>query len=74
MRAGLFTIWILLMEALCGCSELAPVQPWEKGVLALSEMGFDPDPQEAAFAAQIQASKEAASGTATAGASGCGCN
>lgn len=58
---------------LAGCS-LQPVQPWEKGVLAKPEMGFELDRLEAGFAEHIYTSKEAASGGVSVGVSGCGCN
>ena len=52
----------------------APVQPWERGTLARSEMQFDPNSLQTGLYEQVYESKEAASGgTKTAGA-GCGCN
>lgn len=71
MRRTTSTALMVLM--LAGCS-LQPVQPWEKGVLAKPEMGFELDRLEAGFAEHIYASKEAASGGVSVGVSGCGCN
>jgi hypothetical protein len=65
---------LALLLGLGGCAVRGPVQPWEKGVLARPDMGFDQDPLEAAFSAQTYGSKEAANGGAGASASGCGCN
>ncbi|MBK7263221.1 MAG: DUF4266 domain-containing protein [Rubrivivax sp.] len=65
---------VLLALWLGGCAVGVKVQPWEKGALARPEMGFEPDRLESAFSEHIYASKEAASGGAAAGASGCGCN
>lgn len=65
---------LALLLGLGGCAGHGQVQPWEKGVLARPEMGFDPDLLEAAFSAQTYGSKEAATGSAGASASGCGCN
>lgn len=64
---------VAVVAALAGCG-LPPVQPWEKGVLARPAMSFDADRLENALAEHIYASKEAASGGAGVGASGCGCN
>lgn len=61
----------LLPLALAACSS---VQPWEKGVLAKPEMGFEGDRLEALFIEHIYASKEAASGGSSVGGGGCGCN
>ena len=57
-----------------GCGLIQPVQPWEKGVLAKPEMGFEGDRLESAFAEHIYSSKEAASGGNGVGGGGCGCN
>ena len=60
---------LVLLLAAC-----APVQPWERGTLARSEMQFDPNSLQTGLYEQVYESKEAASGgTKTAGA-GCGCN
>ena len=63
------------LAVLAGCGgTLAPVQPWQKGVLAKPEMTFDGDRLEAGFAEHIYSSKEAASGGSGVGGGGCGCN
>ena len=60
--------------AASGCAAIAPVQPWEKGILAKPEMTFEGDRLEAGFAEHIYSSKEAAAGGANVGGGGCGCN
>lgn len=58
---------------LSGCAT-APVQAWDKGDLARTEMQFDADRLEASFMEHIYFSKEAASGGRGIGGGGCGCN
>ena len=65
---GLFAL--LLGLSACGAAPRA----WERGNLARPEMAWDPDPLQAAACSQIYASKEAASGGASAGGGGCGCS
>lgn len=60
--------------ALGGCTSLPSVQPWEKGVLARPEMGFEGDRLDNAFTEHTYNSKEAASGGTGVGGGGCGCN
>lgn len=57
-----------------GCAGPQPVAAWEKGYLAKPIMAFDPDPLYARVKQQVYLSKEAASGGAAVGSSGCGCN
>ncbi|HYD81703.1 MAG TPA: DUF4266 domain-containing protein [Paucimonas sp.] len=57
-----------------GCSAIQPVQPWEKGMLARPEMSFEGDRLEMKFAEHVYFSREAASGGASVGGGGCGCN
>lgn len=59
---------------LAGCAGLAPVQPWEKGVLARPAMTFDADRLDSAYVEHTYSSKEGASGGAGVGGGGCGCN
>ena len=59
--------------ALAGCT-LAPVQPWEKGMLAKPAMTFGGAAPEARFDEHIYTSREAASGGSGVGGGGCGCN
>lgn len=58
---------------LAGCS-VQSVQPWQRGSLANSAMAWEMDPLLADYHEHIQVSKEAASGGATLGGGGCGCN
>ena len=66
------TRWILVLAVLaCGCT---PVAPYQRGYLALPEMGFDAAPGIAKPMEKVYPAKEAASGTASVGGGGCGCN
>ncbi|MDE2371347.1 MAG: DUF4266 domain-containing protein [Burkholderiales bacterium] len=60
--------------ALGACSTVQPPQPWQKGDLARPEMSLNSDPLEARFSAHAYFSREAASGGASVGGGGCGCN
>jgi hypothetical protein len=64
---------VIAVLALGGCT-LAPVQPWEKGMLAKPAMGFERDRLEAAYAEHTYSSKEGTSGGSAVGGGGCGCN
>ena len=57
-----------------GCESMPKVQPWEKGNLAKPKMAVDWDAREARFADHTYFSKEGASGGASVGGGGCGCN
>jgi len=70
MRGGMLVIGVVL---LCGCSAMQP-KAWQRGDLAQPEMAWDPDPLDAAMRQHTYESKEAASGSATVGGGGCGCN
>lgn len=70
LKAGLAAAGVLLLS---GCA-LQPVEPWQRGVLAQSEMAWEVDPLTATQRRQLQVSKEAASGGPTLGGGGCGCN
>lgn len=59
---------------LSACSQLKPVQPWERGDLARKEMTFETDKLETDFNEHTYSSKEGASGGAGVGGGGCGCN
>jgi hypothetical protein len=61
----------LLLASISGCST---VQPWQRGDLARAEMALDPDPLLATYRQHVEFSKEAASGGASLGGGGCGCN
>ena len=56
---------------LAGCANVAPYQ---RGYLARPDMSFEASPGTAKTMEKVYVSKEAASGAATVGASGCGCN
>lgn len=58
----------------CQSMSMPKVQPWEKGNLANPQMAFDPDVLETRFADHTYFSKEGASGGASVGGGGCGCN
>lgn len=58
---------------LSGCSGLG-VQPWDRDVLARSDMQLVSDPIEASLDEHIYFSKEASSGGQGFGGGGCGCN
>lgn len=65
--------------ALAGCLAAvalgcAPVQPWERDVLARPDMAWEPNPTRATLDAHIFFSKEASLEGGSAGGGGCGCN
>ena len=55
---------------LSGCSS---VSPWERGILAKSEMSLDPAPLQSSLRSHQYGSREAASGSGQSGGGGCGC-
>lgn len=72
---------LCLLGVLCGLSGCAgfslpgePVAPWEKGRLALPEMGFESDALRRAAHDKVYTSKESASGGVGVVGGGCGCN
>lgn len=73
LRRAALSLGVAMATTLGGCS-IAPVQPWEKGMLARPEMTFESDPLEAKFLEHAYASKEAAAGGSGVGGGGCGCN
>jgi len=62
---------VACMTAGCATQE---VKPWQRGALAKSEMAWEVDPLLGDLQRHTQFSKEAASGDATLGGGGCGCN
>ena len=54
-----------------GCES---VRPWERDVLARSDMAWDPDPLESALEKHVEFSKEGSLDGGAAGGGGCGCN
>jgi uncharacterized protein DUF4266 len=57
--------------ALAAC---APVAPYQRGFLAREDMAFDANPGTMKALEKTYSAKEAASGGATVGGGGCGCN
>ena len=53
---------------------LVRVKPWERDLLALEEMSWDPDALQALRRSHIYFSKESSLGGGSAGGGGCGCN
>ena len=68
MRALLLAVAALLAA---GCVNVAPYQ---RGYLARDEMALDPDPGASRALEKTYSAKEAASGGASVGGGGCGCN
>ncbi|MCU6434031.1 DUF4266 domain-containing protein [Undibacterium sp. Jales W-56] len=56
------------------CTLIRPVQAWEKGTLARQEMSLTGDKLDNRISEHIYTSREAASGGASVGGGGCGCN
>jgi hypothetical protein len=65
---------VLLMACVLVAAGCSSVKPWQKGNLAKPAMAFDYDPQQTRFEEHIYHSKEGASGGASVGGGGCGCN
>lgn len=63
---------MFLVLGLSACA--AAPKAWERGRLARPEMAWEPDALTATYRDQVYFSKEAASGGATVGGGGCGCN
>lgn len=68
MKAG-----IALALALA-CAACAPVAPYQRAHLARPEMALDGSPGMVRALEKVFAAKEAASGGASVGGGGCGCN
>jgi len=68
IRLSFFLVAMLIST---GCSS---VKPWEKGYLADYTMKTDRDVLEVVFTEHMWFSREAASGGASIGGGGCGCN
>jgi hypothetical protein len=73
MKARIVIAACTAVAGLSGCA-LPPVQSWEKGEMARTDMLIQGDALETRFNEHIHASKEAASGGAAIGGGGCGCN
>ncbi|HEY8153455.1 MAG TPA: DUF4266 domain-containing protein [Myxococcota bacterium] len=65
---------LLLALPVLAASGCASVKPWERDVLARSDMAWEPDPLEAKRNTHIHYSKEASLPGGGAGGGGCGCN
>lgn len=63
----------LAVVALSGCIS-QPLKPWERGHLAEPTMAWQPHPLAGQLDSHVYFSKEAASGGASVGGGGCGCN
>ncbi len=72
-RLAASTLLAAAALAVGGCA-LKPPAPWEKGLLARPDMALQPDPLEARLQQHLYSSKENASGGASIGGGGCGCN
>ncbi|MEI6543319.1 MAG: DUF4266 domain-containing protein [Methylococcales bacterium] len=62
---------LVLVLSVSGCSSVAP---WQRGVLAKSQMALDIYPVQSTFKSHIYNSREAVTGNSSAGGGGCGCN
>lgn len=71
MSAALRLLAAAFLAAAAGC---ATVEPWQRGYLARPDMAIEPSPGVAKALEKTWASKEAASGGASVGGGGCGCN
>ena len=71
MRSALAAVLALGLSA---CGSITPVQAWEKGTLARTDMRLEGDVLETGFNEHIYTSREAASGGSGVGGGGCGCN
>jgi Domain of unknown function (DUF4266) len=70
MRLPLFFA-IVAIAACAGCTTVAPYQ---RGYLARPDMAFEANPGTGKALEKTYAAKEAASGGASVGGGGCGCN
>jgi hypothetical protein len=63
-----------LAVAALAATACAPVAPYQRGYLAREDMALDASPGTMKALEKTHASKEAASGGASVGGGGCGCN
>ena len=61
---------LLLSALVSGCSLVQPVNPWEKGMLAKTDMTFEVDRLDTEYVEHTYSSKEAAAGGAGVGGGG----
>jgi hypothetical protein len=67
-------IAVAVVALVLGACATAPVQPWQKGILAKRSMALDADPLKSKFENHLYFGKEAANGGEGVGGGGCGCN
>jgi hypothetical protein len=70
-RARALAIGCIVALSAAAC---APVASYQRGYLARDDMSLDGNPGTAKVLEKTHAAKEAASGGATVGGGGCGCN
>jgi hypothetical protein len=73
LRAEIACLLLLAAMILSGCAHMG-VEPWERDLLAGTEMQVTPDPVETGLDEHIYFSREASSGGQGFGGGGCGCN
>ena len=74
MRTLARALLLSLALAVAGATGCATVPPWQRERLAARGMQLDDDPLAAELAAHTHEVREGASGGASAGGGGCGCN
>ena len=72
-KLPLIAACVTLALTCSSCSSVGP-KPWEKDLMARSEMQIDPYPLQTAAEDHIYFSKEASSGGRGFAGGGCGCN
>lgn len=65
---------LLIIVAGFELTACSTVQPWERGILARPEMGWEHDSLRGQLAEHVYFSKEGSSGGYGVGGGGCGCN
>lgn len=73
-RLPLFPRFSLLLFAFCVTAGCTAVAPYQRGYLARPDMAFEDSPGHARAIEKTYSAKEAASGGASVGGGGCGCN
>lgn len=69
-----YLLFVAVIAPLLGGCAVHNVKAWQRGYLAMPEMAATYDPTAKAYRDHVFFSKEAASGGATVGGGGCGCN